>query len=168
MLTGDRVKIRIEGWLNDIAHYASSGTRRNIYCVNATATISPTFSATPTITPTHTITKTHTISPTATVTPVNTPSLELVLRGIYPNPVRKGCEIVFYLSRKADVKACFYSVDGSRVAVIRKTAEAGEQRLVWKREISGGNMVPPGVYICVVEAVAYADKAIARLKAVVY
>ena len=47
-----------------------------------------------------------------------------------------------------------YSLDGQAVRVLENVAQGGRHRLTWDGRDAGGNVVPPGLYICQVDVAA--------------
>ncbi len=122
-----------------------------------TMTFTPTKTITRTITPTLTFTKTITATPTrtvtstpqasATVTPV-TPRLQLILKGNYNDPFAEDTNIVYWLSRDAEVCVRVFTVSGE--IVIEEcgiNAKAGHNNFHWdgknraKRHIASGTFI---------------------------
>jgi flagellar hook assembly protein FlgD len=101
------------------------------------------------VTPTVTVTPTYTITPTATATPE---PLELSIKGNYPNPVRGETNIIYWLSREAEIEIKIWTVSGEEVIKRKIKGEKGMNRYYWDGRNRGGKEVAVGVYIYEIKA----------------
>lgn len=124
-----------------------------------TPTVTPTITATPTktLTPTLTVTLTPTITLTDTITPTFTQTpvpLLLTLKGNYPNPFTYyGTQIIYNLTRDADVKIKIFTVSGETVLLKEGIKGAkGNNDFYWYGLNKAQKEVSSGVYIYMITA----------------
>jgi hypothetical protein len=142
--------------------YTVTRTTTSTATITVTATYSPTGTFTPTVTPTSTATCTGTptytvtISPTVTPTPMTTPTptptpdipLMLELKGSFPNPFSMDTDIVYWLSRDADVRIKIFTVSGEVVKQAAGIAgHAGYNSFYWDGRNNSGKETASGVFI---------------------
>lgn len=94
-----------------------------------TATITPTLYGTPSFTPTP-------------------PQLILILKGSYPDPARAYPDIIYWLSRDAEVTIKIWTVSGEIVLLKQQVpGYAGYNSFQWNRRNRQGKGVASGVFI---------------------
>jgi hypothetical protein len=114
-----------------------TGTRTFTYTATPSNTFTKTFTYTPSVSPetTLTLTFTHTsfatstpaLTPTSTITCTATPPtgpLVLLLKGNYPDPVLTHTEIIFWLSKDAEIAVKIFNVSGE--VVFESTGQKGK------------------------------------------
>ncbi len=124
-----------DAYWNDIEVRYSNTVRTDIY--------------TATVTVTQTITPTHTITPTLTPTP---PPLIFKLIGSYPEPARHKTNIIFNITRDADILVKIYTVSGEIVKEFRGNFNEGNNAIEWDLKNKTGQKVASGVFIFKIEA----------------
>jgi len=121
-----------------------------------TATITPSHTVSPTNTTTATITETvtpsctGTITPTFTITPTITPTIipaDLTLYGVFPNPGKSFTNVIYYLTRFADVYFTVYTVSGEEVRKHKMEGLTGYNAWHWDLKNNFGMEVASGVFI---------------------
>ncbi len=130
-----------DAYWNDMEVRYSNTVRTDIYTATPTVT--------QTITQTHTITPTHSITPTLTPTP---PPLILKLIGTYPNPANLKTNILFNLTRDADIFVTLFTVSGEEVKKISNHFNEGNNAIEWDLKNKSGQKVASGVFIFKIEA----------------
>ncbi len=117
-----------------------------------TITPTPTFTVTktPTLTPTITLSPTFTQTPTPTITPTQTPSpTPACLIHIWPDPFAPGFAFNHTLKfgcLPLGSQILIFTVSGEQVRTIDRSGDPTE----WDGKNSGGILVAPGIYFCVV------------------
>jgi hypothetical protein len=112
-----------------------------------------TYIFTATITPTWTISQTWTVSPTFTITPTPQPELSLTLINAFPNPAKAGVNIVFRLSRSADVSLKILTVSAENVIDLPKLPyTVGVNSYYWDGRNLRGKQAAAGVYLFILNA----------------
>ncbi len=136
--------------------------------VSPTETITDTYTITPTVTQTNTLTITETITQTLTLIPTNTltltvtltpESLDLSLKGNFPNPFKFDTSIIYELSTNAEVEIKIFTLSGE--IILRETqiqGIIGRNRYVWNGRNKDGAEVSSGIYIYKVIATTDRDE----------
>jgi hypothetical protein len=137
--------------------YTPTATFTNTRTCTPTFTLTYTRTITPSMTCTMTASVTWTCTPTATITctPANSPTctpappqLILILKGTYPNPARDSTNIIYWLSRDADITITIWTVSGE--VVVRRSGlqgKAGYNVYFWDKLNKSGAGVASGVFI---------------------
>lgn len=119
--------------------------------ITPTHTITMTHTATPTVTETHTITPTHTVTNTFTHTPTatNTPvPFVMALEGNFPNPFERDTQIIYWLSREAEIGLKVFTVSGETVREFGGIeGQRGNNSLYFDGKNKRGKPLASGVYI---------------------
>lgn len=137
--------------------HTHSPTITETHTITPTHTITDTHTATPTVTETSTITMTHTVTPTVTPTLTRTPTptvtntpvpFVMALEGNFPNPFDRDTQIVYWLSRNADISLKVFTVSGEIVREIKAVAGlAGNNSLYFDGRNKRDKPLASGVYI---------------------
>lgn len=137
--------------------HTNSPTITETHTITPTHTITDTHTATPTITETSTITMTHTITPTVTPTLTRTPTptatntpvpFVMSLEGNFPNPFERDTQIVYWLSREAEINLKVFTVSGEVVREIKGIAGLkGNNSLYFDGRNKRDKPLASGVYI---------------------
>lgn len=126
------------------------------HTITRTHTATPTNSMTYTVTPTQTITNTHTNTATKTMTPTPTATLIpfiMAHEGPFPNPFQNDTDVVFWLSRDANIRVKIFTVSGEVVREVTDIqGEKGYNRFYWDSLNRTGKRVASGVYIYIIFA----------------
>ena len=86
------------------------------------------------------------------------PPVATRLRGNAPNPFNPSTAIHFSLEREQPVDLAVYDLNGRLVAHLhRGPMNAGAHSIEWNGRDQGGNLMPPGVYVCRLRAGALAE-----------
>jgi hypothetical protein len=139
---------------NDPDLYTQTSTVTPTGTFTSTYTVSPTITMTGTSTLSSTITPTLTVTSTCSHTPTPVPELGIIVKGNFPNPFYENTNIVYWLSRPADIEIKIFTVSGEKVLDKRAIkGNSGYNSFFWDGENNSAHAAANGIYIYRITAV---------------